>query len=132
MVEKVYINPKKFPQPSGTYAKGGVIVTNPKRLFFITGQIGVDENGKVARGDIEAQTRQALENMKTVLQEAGGTFENVVKWTVYCTDMRYFDTVQKIRREYLKEPYVASSFVGVDKLAREYLLIEMDAIAVLE
>jgi reactive intermediate/imine deaminase len=101
-------------------------------LLFISGQASIDKNGNlVGKGDIKAQTRQTLENMKAALAQLGGIMDDVVKVTVYVTDMSKFKEIHEVRREFFsKENYPASTIVEINRLANDDLLIEIDAIAV--
>ncbi len=85
----------------------------------------------VALRDIKGQTRQVLENMKALLDEAGATFEDVVKITVYIRDMNDFSQIHEVRREYFRADPPASTMVEVSRLVHTDLLIEIEAIALL-
>lgn len=102
-------------------------------MLFISGQVAFDkDNNVVGVGDPTAQTRQTLENMKAVLAAVGATFENIVKVTVYITDMKNFDAIHKVRQEYFSRSPPASTLIQVSKLAHPDLLVEIDAVAVLD
>jgi 2-iminobutanoate/2-iminopropanoate deaminase len=98
-------------------------------VVFLSGQVHLDPaTGKLVAGDIGAQTRQCLENLKTVLAAAGLGFEHVVKTTVFLTDMRDFAAMNGVYKTYMVEPYPARSTVQVAGLplgAR----VEIEAIA---
>ena len=86
---------------------------------FLSGQIPlVPATGLLAEGGIEAQTRQMFENIKAVLAEAGMDFTNVVKTTVFMTDLGQFATLNGIYAEYFQAPYPARSCVEVTKLPK--------------
>ncbi len=124
------IQPKNLHDPRPRYTQG--ILTEPGRILFIAGQTAVDEKGNVVgKGDIEAQARQVMENLKKVLAEAGGSFENLVKTTTYITDIKYREGLNKVRREYYKETPPTSTLVVVKGLANELYLLEIEGIAVL-
>src|SRR4051794_22998991 len=79
-------------------------VDNPKSLIFLSGQLSRDSNGVlVGPGDMAEQTRQAIRNMATVLENAGGTLANIVSIVVYTTDMRQFKEIVDARMEFFKE-----------------------------
>ena len=83
-------------------------------LVFLSGQIPlVPATGLLAEGGIEAQARQMFENIKAVLAEAGMDFTNVVKTTVFMTDLGQFATLNGIYAEYFHAPYPARSCVEV-------------------
>ncbi len=88
-------------------------------LVFLSGQIPlVPATGLLAEGGIEAQTRQMFENIKAGLAEAGMDFTNVVKTTVFMTDLGQFATLNGIYAEYFQAPYPARSCVEVTKLPK--------------
>ena len=92
----------------------------------------MDAGGNVVgAGDVGAQTQKVLENVGIVLQEAGGTFDDVVKVTVFITDMGDYDRVHEVRRRFFAEPYPASSMVEVSALIDPDLLVEVEAVAVI-
>jgi 2-iminobutanoate/2-iminopropanoate deaminase len=86
-------------------------------LVFVSGQIPLDPvTGKLVEGDIAAQTRQSLENLKTILAAAGLTFAHVVKTTIFLTSMHDFAAVNDAYKSYLGEPYPARSTIAVAAL----------------
>ncbi len=90
------------------------------------------EGNVVGEGDMRLQTETVLEHVKTVVEEAGGGMEDVVKVTVFITDMGLYDEIHEVRRRYFEEPYPASSMVEVSALIDPRLLIEIEAVAVIE
>ncbi len=124
------IQPKKLQDPRPRYSQA--IQTDTGKLLFIAGQTAVDGQGNiVGKGDIEKQARQVLENIKTILEEAGGSFENLVKTTTYITDIKYREGLNRVRREYYKETPPTSTLVVVKGLANEGYMLEIEGIAVL-
>ncbi|MUK88734.1 reactive intermediate/imine deaminase [Ornithinibacillus sp. L9] len=96
-------------------------------FIYISGQIGINpQNGEVVEG-IEAQTKQVLENLKSILEEAGSNFSQVVKFTIYLKSMDDFTVVNEIYGSYLQEPYPARATVEVSRLPKN-VLVEMDAV----
>jgi 2-iminobutanoate/2-iminopropanoate deaminase len=86
-------------------------------LLFISGQIPLDPaTGKLVEGDVSAQARQSLENLKSVLEAAGLTFAHVVKTTIFLTDMADFAAVNEVYKAYVAEPYPARSTIAVAAL----------------
>jgi 2-iminobutanoate/2-iminopropanoate deaminase len=86
-------------------------------LVFISGQIPLDAaTGKLVEGDIAAQTRQSLENLKTILEAAGLGFGHVVKTTIFLTSMADFAAVNEVYKAYVSEPYPARSTFAVAAL----------------
>ena len=122
---------------SGTFSgkvafSNGVKVTGGEMLF-VSGQLAKDENSKlVGKGDIKAQTRQVLENIKKVLDQAGATFSDIVRVTVFIKDMNMFRDIHDVRLQYFDESNLpASTMVEVTGFVDEDALIEIDAIAVI-
>lgn len=96
-------------------------------FIFVSGQLGVDpKTGEVVSG-IEAQTKQVLENLKSILKEANTDFTKAVKFTIYLSSMDDFATVNEIYGHYLEEPYPARVTVEVSRLPKD-VLVEMDVI----
>jgi 2-iminobutanoate/2-iminopropanoate deaminase len=101
------------------------------RTIYVSGQVSMDAEGNVVgEGDIKLQTQTVLEHVKTVVEEAGGGMEDIVKVTVFIRDMRHYDEIHEVRRKYFEEPYPASSMVEVSALIDPRLLIEIEAVAV--
>ena len=102
------------------------------RTVYVSGQAAVDGQGKlVGAGDVVAQTRQVLENMKLALAAAGATLDDVVKVTVYLADRDDRPRVNEVRKEYFKANKPASTLIEINRLAIEGMLVEIEAIAVL-
>lgn len=86
-------------------------------FVFVSGQIPLDSaTGKLIEGDIAAQTRQSLENLKTILGAAGLSFAHVVKTTIFLTSMGDFAAVNEVYKAYVGEPYPARSTIAVAAL----------------
>jgi enamine deaminase RidA (YjgF/YER057c/UK114 family) len=107
-------------------------LTEPGRVLFIAGQTASDKDGNVVgKGDIEAQTTQVFENIVAVLEEAGGSFDNLVMTTTYITDRKYREGYNRVRQRYYKQEPPTSTLVIVSGLANPDYLIEIAGIAVL-
>ena len=118
---------------SESYGFSQAVKARGKTIVFVSGQNGVDAKGNmVGKGDIEAQTKQALENIKALLEATGATLDDVVKITVFITNMEDMDKVRKVRRQYFKRRFPASTAVEVKNFGLKDALIEVDAIAVIE
>ena len=106
---------------------------NPTTLIFLSGQLSRDADGKlVGPGDMAEQTRQAIRNMQTVLEAAGGSLANIVSIVVYTTDIRQFKEIVAARMEFFKDHLPTSTIVEVNNyLADPGLLIEFQATAAL-
>jgi 2-iminobutanoate/2-iminopropanoate deaminase len=83
---------------------------------FLSGQVGLDPATKQLAADVEGQVRQAFSNMLALVQAAGGEPENLIKLTLFVTDMATFPTVNQIMGEMVPQPYPARSTVGVASL----------------
>jgi enamine deaminase RidA (YjgF/YER057c/UK114 family) len=127
-----YLNPQSLAAPPGyTHV---VEVTGPGRTVYIAGQVGIDRGGKLAGvpGEARAQIVQAFENLKAALAEVGATFKDVVKITNYLVDIAHFKDFREIRDAYVNTAAPpASTLLVVSRLARDGLLFEIDAVAVL-
>ncbi|MEG0367600.1 MAG: RidA family protein [Coprobacillus sp.] len=112
------------PGAIGPYSQG----INIGDMFFFSGQIPLNpQTGEMPEG-IEAQTKQALDNVKGLLDSQGMDFSNVVKTTVFLDNMGDFNVVNEIYAQYFVEPYPARSAVEVAKLPRG-ALVEVEVIA---
>ena len=99
-------------------------------FLFVSGQLPIDpKSGKFPAGGIEAQTRQSLENLKGILEEANISFENVVKTTVLMQDLENFTAMNAVYDEYFTKNHPARVCVEVAKLPQN-ALVEIEAIAV--
>jgi 2-iminobutanoate/2-iminopropanoate deaminase len=96
-------------------------------LIFVSGQIGLNAEGQLLEG-IEAQTKQALENLVKVLEAAKSDMSKVVKVNIYVTDVNDFETVNKIYATYFSKPYPARTFIQIAKIPKN-ALIEIEATA---
>lgn len=102
------------------------------KVLHVSGQVAQDASGNVVgKGDIRAQTRQVLENIRAVLSSAGGTMDDVAKVTVFVTDMSGLAEIHEVRGQFFKPPYPASTLVEVRRLVRPDYLIEIEAVAVI-
>ena len=98
-------------------------------FVFLSGQIPlIPETGLVAKGGLEAQAHQMFANIQAVLAEAGMSLSNVVKTTVFMTDLSQFAAFNAIYAEYFKAPYPARSCVEVSALPKG-VLVECELIA---
>ena len=102
------------------------------KVLHISGHVSQAADGTtVGHGDMEAQTRQVLENIRNVLASAGGTMDDVVKVTVFVTDVTEISKIHEVRSEFFVRPYPASTLVQVAQLIDPDWLIEIEAIAVI-
>lgn len=120
-------NPDGVPAPMSAYANAAWA---DGRLLFIAGQVGVTPDYRpVGDGGIEAQARQTMENIKRIVEAAGGTLADLVALTVYVTAIEHADAVNKIRGEFLSPPYPTSTLVAVSGFMHPSLLVEISAVA---
>lgn len=104
-----------------TYTPVGTVVVGPYspavdagELIYCSGQIPIDSaTGKIIEGDIKDQTNQCLKNLTALLQAANATSDDVVKTTVYLTDMGDYAQVNEVYGEYFKAPYPARTAIAV-------------------
>lgn len=104
----------------------------PGRVLHLSGQVAQAEDGSVVgAGDIVAQARQVLENIRGVLASVGGTMEDIQKVTIFVTDMACLMDIHAVRAEFFPPPYPASTLVQVTALVRPEYLIEIEAVAII-
>src|ERR671931_927562 len=126
----ITIQPKTLNDPRPRYSQG--ILAEGGKLLFIAGQTASDKNGNVVgKGDIKAQTRQVFDNLKAVLEAAGGSLDNLVMTTTYITDRQYREGYNEVRRGLYKNDPPTSTLLIISGLANEDYLIEIAGIAVL-
>ena len=102
-------------------------------VVYIRGQIGqdLDTRENVGVADVEAQTDKAMANIKMLVEEAGGSMEDIVKVVVYLVDIRHRENVYRTMGKWLKGVFPVSTGLVVSALARPEWLVEIDATAVL-
>ena len=129
-MEKTQVNPWPWQDQYG-YSQAWR-VDGAQSVVFLAGQVPLSADGKlVGEGDFVAQCRQVFENLKTVLEQAGATFENIVKVTVYMTDITNLQRYREIKAEYVTGRQPASTSLEVTNLAFPPLLVEVEAVAVI-
>jgi 2-iminobutanoate/2-iminopropanoate deaminase len=121
----IKVSTDKAPAAIGPYSQaivaGGTV--------FTSGQIPIDPaTGRIEAQEVEGQARQALQNLKNVLEAAGSSLSKVVKTTVFIKDMNDFQKINAIYSEYFSEPFPARSCVEVARLPKDALL-EIEAVA---
>ena len=100
-------------------------------LLFVSGQVALDPEGEiVGRDEFDAQAEQTFANLAGVLEAGGSGLQNVVKVTIFLTDMSNFEKIVELRGRYFTPPYPADTIVEVSSLALPELMIEIEAIAV--
>ena len=130
-MKKEVVVSEKLSKPLGIYSQA--VKAEGGRLLFISGMTARDKDGNiVGKGDMKAQTRQVLENIKVVLEKAGATFDHIVKVTAFVTDMSRFGEIHEVRAQYFRKEYPASTLVQVSGLVSPDMLIEIEAVVVLD
>ena len=125
-VERQIVNTTDAPRAIGPYSQA---VTSGN-FVFTAGQLGLDPvAGKIVSNDFEQQVRQIMRNLKAILQAAGSDLKNVVKFTVFVTDLDNFGLLNQVFGEYFPESAPARSAVQVSSLPLDGL-VEIEAIAV--
>lgn len=132
MSKKIVISPGWQPYRSPTFAPA----LRKGNMLFISGTDAAQPDpvsGRpVVKGDITEQTRVIYEKLKTILETAGASFEDIVWTTDYITTTENYRATAEIRRQYFGESFPASTGIIVKGLVREGALIEIDAVAVLD
>ncbi|HSK98616.1 MAG TPA: RidA family protein [Euzebyales bacterium] len=98
-------------------------------VVYVAGQVPVDEHGTVIDGDAEAQARQVMENLTRVVEAAGASMDDVVKTTVFLTNLGDREAVGRVRREYFSDPPPANTLLVVSSLANPAFRVEIEAVA---
>ncbi len=114
-MNKTPIHTDSAPAAIGTYSQA----IRSGSLVFLSGQIPLDpETMEIVDGDFEARARRVFANLKAVTEAAGGTLDQIVKCTVYLTDLDNFATVNSVMAEFFEEPYPARAALGVASLPK--------------
>lgn len=117
------IHTDQAPKAIGTYSQA----VQTGNTVYCSGQIGLDPQTMQMADGIDAQIHRVFDNLKAVADAAGGTLNDVVRFTVYLTDLKHFAKVNEIMATYLAEPYPARAAIGVASLPRD-ALVEIDAV----
>jgi 2-iminobutanoate/2-iminopropanoate deaminase len=121
-------NPAGLWTPFGAFSMG--VLQGNGQVVYLKGQVALDKDGAVVgKGDMRQQTRQVLDNIKSVLACVGGTMADIVSLTHYTTDIDLFMQTGDIRKEFFAEPFPVTTTVEVSRLYDRDLLIEITAIA---
>ena len=119
------INTSKAPKAIGPYSQA----IEANGLVITSGQLPIDPaTGEFAPGGIKEQTRQSLTNAKAILEEAGISLANVMKTTVFLSDMNDFAAMNEVYAEFFSQPYPARSAIAVKTLPKN-ALVEVECIA---
>ena len=112
-MSKEIISTKNAPQAIGPYSQA----VKTGNLMFISGQIPLNpETGDLVSGSIEDEANQVLNNIKSICEAAGNSLEDIVKITIFLTDLDNFATVNEVMKEHFSEPYPARATIEVSGL----------------
>lgn len=126
-MSKKVISTDKAPRAIGPYSQA----IESMGFLFISGQLPSNpDTGNIVADDIETQTRQSLENIKSILSSVGATLSDVVKTTVFLKDMNQFSKMNGVYQQYFSSNAPARSCIEVSRLPKD-ALIEIEAIAVI-
>jgi 2-iminobutanoate/2-iminopropanoate deaminase len=130
-MKKQKINSKEFAERMGAYSHGYKVNIGDAVLIFTTGQIAMDKDGNVLYpGDPAKQAEFVYESLQKILKEAGASLDDVVKATVFVTDMDDFAEISKVRNKYFKNSEPVSTLVEVKKLVKDGCRVEIEVVAV--
>jgi 2-iminobutanoate/2-iminopropanoate deaminase len=121
----VSVNHSKLPKPIGPYSHSASF----ENLVFVSGQIGIDPKTNTLKDGIEEQTIQIFENLKAVLENNNSDLNHIVKTTIFITDIKQFETVNKIYGSYFHNHFPARSTIEIVSLPKN-ASIEIECIAV--
>lgn len=128
-MQKSIILTQNAPPPIGPYNQG---ILASGSFIFTAGQIPIEpQSGQLVQGDIKVQTRQVLNNIKAILEQAGSSLSKVVKTTVYLKDMNDFASMNEVYAEFFRSDFPARTTVEVARLPKD-VKVEIEAIAVVE
>ena len=132
-MKKTYLNPPGSPTPKNCYH---VITAGPGKLIFLSGQVAFDGHRKiVGEGDVVAQTRQVMRNLKSAVETGGGQISDIVQITTHVVNydpIQLEDITGTIAEFFRPECLPTNTLVGISSLSTEGLLIEIGGIAIAE
>lgn len=135
-MNKEFINPPSLPNWEQAFSQIIIVTSGAIKTIYVSGQVSVDKGKNlIGEGDLGIQAIQAFENLRSALVAAGATTADVVKLNIYVRDYRQEDAalINKALRECFPQKNLpTSTWLGVQSLAEEGFLIEVDAIAVVE
>jgi enamine deaminase RidA (YjgF/YER057c/UK114 family) len=131
-MSKTYLNPPGSPTPKSHH----VITTGPGKLIFLSGQVAFDSNRSiVGEGDVVAQTRQTMRNLKSAVETGGSRISDIVQITTHVVNydpIQLEDITGTIAEFFEPECLPTNTLVGINSLSTEGLLIEIGGIAIAE
>jgi len=126
-MSKTVIHSDNAPAAIGTYSQA----IKAGNTVYMSGQIPLDPKTMELVEGFEAQTVQVFENLKAVVEAAGGSLRDIVKLNIFLTDLGNFATVNEVMSRYFQQPYPARAAIGIAALPKG-AQVEMDAVLVLE
>jgi enamine deaminase RidA (YjgF/YER057c/UK114 family) len=133
-MEKTFLNPEELPDWSDIFSQVVTVEANGVKTIYVAGQVAVDRDRNiVGKGDLEEQTRQTLRNLQTALAAAGATLADAVKVDIYVKNYQPENAgvIRKVYGQFFGQQRLpVSNWIGVQSLAIEDFLIEIDATAV--
>jgi 2-iminobutanoate/2-iminopropanoate deaminase len=123
MVERVSVD--SIADTGGLYSQA----IKSTGLLFISGQVGVDKNGKLVGHDIASQTDQVMKNLRATLSAVGCTFNDVIKITIFLVNLDDRPKFHEVRKKYFTEGQPTSTLLVVKSLANKDYLVEVEAVA---
>ena len=127
-MKKTIIHTKDAPAAIGPYSQA----VRTGNLLFVSGQIPIDpETGTVIIGGIEAATHRVMKNIENILTEAGGTFDNIIKATIFIKSMNDFTKINAVYGSYFSGNFPARETVEVSRLPKD-VEVEISVIAALD
>jgi 2-iminobutanoate/2-iminopropanoate deaminase len=134
-MEKNFINPPELPEWKQAFSQIVTVKSGSMLTAYLSGQVSVDQdNNLIGENDLEKQAAQAFQNLQKALDSVGATTKDVVKINIYVKNYKTSDAGvvgEAFRKAFSHENLPASTWLGVQSLALEGMLIEVDAIAVM-
>ena len=135
-MKKYYLNPATLPDWSNYFSQVAVIEKNGIKTIYVAGQVGVDRHKNlVGNGELRGQMKQTFSNLQTALESVDATMTNIVKMNIYVVNYQPSDAeaIGEVIREHFRIGQLpARSLIGVQALAEESFLVEVDAEAVVD
>lgn len=133
-MEKYPVNPTSLPRPSG-FSHG--ILANNGRLLALAGQTSTDAEGQiVAPDDLVGQYEQVLRNLQTVVQEAGGSMQDIIKITIFVSNrddyLAHLKSLGRVHRAFFGGYYPATALFEISRFFQDGVLIEIEGLAVID
>ncbi len=130
-MKKTKINSSEFAERMGSYSHGYSVEIGDASIIFTTGQIAMDKDGKILFPEDPAKQAEFIyESLEKILNQAGASLDDVVKTTVFVTDMNDFQKISAIRNKYLKSSEPVSTLIEVKSLVKPGCRVEIEVIAV--